>query len=138
MIINGIDLKIGRGANLSGANFSGANLCDVKNMPVLAAARTIIAGEGELIGYKKLSNNVICKLRIPVDAKRSNATDRKCRAEFAIVLEGEGSSRHDCTFIYKVGETVRPRESFCEDRWKECASGIHFFLTREEAEDYTI
>ena len=27
-------------------------------------------------------------------------------------------------------------ENFNEDRWNECAAGIHFFITREEAIDY--
>ena len=36
---------------------------------------------------------------------------------------------------YKVGETVYP-DSFDEDRWNECSNGIHFFMTRREAELY--
>jgi hypothetical protein len=89
-----------------------------------------------LIGYKKLAGGVICKIKIPAAAKRSNATGRKCRAEYAIVLEGEGFSKHDRDFKYVVGETVRPTTPFNENRWEECASGIHFFLTRSEAEDF--
>lgn len=47
----------------------------------------------------------------------------------------EARSLHDMNFVYKVGATVEPTEpfSFMND---ECAAGIHFFLTREEAEDY--
>ena len=151
--INGIELEIGpranlrgadlrgadlrgadlRGANLRGADLSGANLSEAKNIPAWTCSHTLIADEGDLIVYKKLANGSICKLRIPADAKRSNATGRKCRAEYAIVLEGNGFSRYDSSFQYLVGETVRPREPFCEDRWNECASGIHFFLTRAEA-----
>jgi hypothetical protein len=89
-----------------------------------------------LIGYKKLENRVICKLLIPAAAKRSNATGRKCRAEYAVVLEGEGVSEHDSSFKYKVGQTVRPTKPFDENRFLECASGIHFFITRQEAEDF--
>ena len=127
------------GANLGGANLGGANLRDAdlrgaKNVPPIAAAQTSITPEGELIGYKKLAGDVICKLRIPADAKRSNATGRKCRAECAIILEGEGASKYDSKFVYKVGETVRPTEPFDDDRWNECAPGIHFYLTRIEAE----
>jgi hypothetical protein len=43
---------------------------------------------------------------------------------------------HNYSFEYKIGETVRPTEPFCEDRWNECTSGIHFFLTQAEAEAY--
>jgi hypothetical protein len=125
-----------RDANLSEANLRGADLCWAKNIPPLFQAMSIIAGEGDIIGYKKLSDGTICKLKIPADAKRSNATGRKCRAEYAIVLEGKGVSQRDWTFTYKVGETVRPTEPFCDDRWEECAPGIHFFLTRAEAEVY--
>ena len=125
-----------RGANLYGANLYGANLREAKNIPDLVSAMTLIAAEGDLVGYKKLADGSICKLRIPADAKRSNATGRKCRAEYAVVLEGSGVSQYDKTFEYRIGETVRPREPFNEDRWEECGSGIHFFLTRKEAETY--
>ena len=131
MLINGVERKIEPGANLSGAN-----LRDAKNLDPLYYAITLITGEGDIIGYKKLANGSICKLQIPAAAKRHNATGRKCRAEFAIVLEGEGTSQYDKTFTYHVGETVRPREPFDEDRWNECGSGIHFYLTRIEAENH--
>ena len=48
---------------------------------------TNIVPEGELVGWKKLWEGKIARLRIPAEAKRSNATGRKCRAEFAVVLD---------------------------------------------------
>ena len=42
---------------------------------------------------------------------------------------------HDKDFIYKVGEVVSV-EDFCEDRWKECGQGIHFFINRQSAVEY--
>ena len=129
--LQGADL---RGADLQGADLRGADLKGAENVPPFAAAQTSITPEGDLIGYKKLAGGVICKLRIPADAKRSNATGRKCRAEYAIILEGEGASKYDPKFVYKVGETVRPTKPFADDRWNECAPGIHFYLTRIEAE----
>ena len=45
-------------------------------------------------------------------------------------------SDHDEDFIYANGFMVEPTEPFCENRWEECASGIHFFVTREEAVVY--
>ena len=36
----------------------------------------------------------------------------------------------------RTGKIVKPREPFSEDRWDECASGIHFYLTRIEAENH--
>ena len=38
-------------------------------------------------------------------------------------------------FIYRVGTTVEV-EDFETDRWDECAAGIHFFITRQEAVQY--
>lgn len=130
--LRGADL---RGANLYRANLRGANLRGAKNIPNMPW--TIIVPEGDLIVYKKTTNQVI-KLLIPKEAKRSNGTSRKCRAEYAIVLEcvGKTFSKHDSSFFYEKGMTVRPTKPFDEDRWNECASGIHFFLTHEEAEAY--
>ena len=124
------------GANLRSANLRSANLSGAKALPALVSAQTTITPQGELIGFKKLADGTICKLKIPADAKRSNASDRKCRAEYAIVLEGEGVSQYASDFSYRIGETVRPREPFDENRWNECSSGIHFFLTEEEAKAY--
>jgi len=135
--LEGANLK---GANLEGANLYGANLKGALNPPLWY--NTI--PDGELVVYKKLYGGAIATLVIPKEAKRSRATTNKCRAEFAIVTDiikggmylTEGRSSHDSGFIYKVGETVRPIEPFCEDRWNECANGIHFFFTRLEAEMY--
>ena len=123
-------------ANLREANLYGANLRKAKNIPPLIAAQTLITPEGDIIGYKKLDGGTICRLAIPAAARRHNATGRKCRAEYAVVLEGEGVSQYDERSTYKIGETVRPRKPFDENRWEECGSGIHFYLTRIEAENH--
>jgi hypothetical protein len=123
------------GADLREANLRGVNLREAKNIPDYVASTTTICPEGDVIGWKQLAGNELAKLLIPAAAKRSNATGRKCRAEYAVVLEGNGVSLHDNDFIYRAGETVRPKEPFCEDRWEECASGIHFYLTKWEAEN---
>ena len=139
--LSGADL---RGADLSGADLSEANLSEadlrgVKEIPALAAAQTNITPEGQIVGWKKCQVGVIVKLSIPAEARRSNATGRKCRAEFADVTEvfgGElGISSHDEKTEYRVGQRVIC-DKWCDDRWQECAGGIHFFLTREEAEAY--
>lgn len=44
-------------------------------------------------------------------------------------------SDRDKNFVYKLGETVEVPD-FNKNRWAECASGIHFFITRQEAVDY--
>jgi hypothetical protein len=125
-------------ANLADANLAGANLAGAKGAE-LAIAKTRILPDGDLIGWKKCHNNVLVKLRIPADAKRSSAFGRKCRAEFADVLEvigaTEGISQHDSETKYIAGQRVTP-DKF-DDNWhEECSSGIHFFITRLEAENY--
>ncbi len=125
-------------ANLARANLADANLADakgLKNQP----EHTIILPEGELIVYKKLCEGV-AKLRIPIGAKRSNASGRKCRAEYAEVLELPegviiGHSNHDKKFAYEAGKIVKA-DNWCDNWAEECAGGIHFFITRQEAEDY--
>ena len=126
------------GANLSGAYLSGANLRGAKDADT-AIAMTRILPEGTLIGWKKLRGGVIAKLLIPEYAKRSHAFGRKCRCEFAEVLELHGAevgySQHDPKFVYRVGDVVKP-DAWSEDWQEECANGIHFFITRLEAENY--
>ena len=137
--LRGADL---READLRGADLRGADLREAKNFKNyenLIISYTTVCPEGTLIGWKKCRNNIIVKVEIPAEAKRSNATGRKCRAEYVKVLEvigGEvGISQHDKTTEYKVGEIVKCDE-WDDNRWQECSGGIHFFLTRLEAERY--
>ena len=131
------------GANLSGANLSGADLSGAVNIPFIP---TTCPDSGEFIGWKKVAGGKIVKLLIPEDAKRCSATGRKCRCNKAKVLEIQNSdgtpadvtyisSNYRSSFVYTVGETVSVPD-FCEDRFKECAPGIHFFINRQEAVDY--
>ena len=139
--LRGADL---RGADLSGADLRGADLrvADLrgaKDIPYFVSAQTVIVPEGQIVGWKKCRANVIVKLTIPAEARRSNATGRKCRAEYAEVAEVIGAdvgiSMHDGRTEYRVGQRVTCHK-WCDDRWEECAGGIHFFITRDEAEDY--
>ena len=141
-------------ADLSGADFIGADLRNVNlecttNVPDYVSAMTSIVTEGQLIVYKTLQHgddDVVATLRIPAEAKRSNATGRRCRAEYAEVLAiqdrdgnevNEGIRNWDAQDVYRVGETVHPYE-WCDDRWQELPGGIIFYLTRWEAENYCI
>jgi hypothetical protein len=118
------------GANLYSAYLTGANLRDAK-LPDFQISQ----GE-DLIVYKKLRDAVICTLKIPAAARRTaSLVGNKCRAEFAVVLEGEGMSQHNRCFTYEVGKTVHPSE-YNDDIREECRPGIHFFMTRAEAEAY--
>ena len=129
-----------RGANLRGAKLSGADLRGTYGIPAICCPE-----EGSFIGFKKAGDYIV-KLLILNDAKRSSATSRKCRCSKAKVLsitELDGSetdvmkveSNYDNRFIYRVGETVEV-PNFDDDRWHDCAPGIHFFITRQEAVEY--
>ena len=137
------------GATLYEANLRGANLREADlygaNLPIACP------DTGAFIGWKKVdivgrNAKAIVKLMIPEDAKRSSATTRKCRCDKAKVLEiqsfvGEPLtqervvSNYDSKFEYIAGEEVSVCD-FDEDRWNECSTGIHFFITRQEAVDY--
>ena len=129
------------GADLSEVDLSEADLSGAKNLylPITCPE------EGEFIGFKK-ARGYIVKLKITEDAKRCSATGRKCRCSKAVVLSitkrdgsdsgvKEVASGYDGNFKYRVGETIE-EPAFCDDRWIECAPGIHFFITRQEAVDY--
>jgi hypothetical protein len=131
-----------RGANLYGADLYGANLYGALNISSIAIARLqFIPTHGSFVGWKKCANGVIVKLWIAKSAKRSHGTGRKCRASKVKVAEVFGAefgvSMYDSTVIYRKGEEITPANGWGEDRWKECAPGIHFFITREEAEAYS-
>jgi uncharacterized protein YjbI with pentapeptide repeats len=127
-------------ADLSDADLSNTILYSAKNIPAVAIARTSIVPEtGAFDGWKKCANGILVHLRIPAHAARSNATGRKCRASEAKVLEIIGAKKaysiHDNNFVYRAGKTVKA-DKWNPNRWAECGDGIHFFLTRAEAENY--
>ena len=133
-----IEMAVKQKINLSGADLSRANLKDVKNGELALAHFQFIPTEGSFIGWKKCQNGVIVRLLIPKDAKRSNGSERKCRASKVVVLEIfngiQGLSQYDSSVVYRAGEIVVP-DSFDENRWNTCSHGVHFYLTRIEAEN---
>ena len=128
------------GAILSYSDLSGANLYGAKNADLIIAQQQICPTEGAFVGWKKLKNNVIAKLVIPHDAERMNALgSRKCRASKVFVHELFGATeeydKHTVKTLYKEECEVIP-DKFDPDIRVECSHGIHFFLTRIEAENY--
>jgi hypothetical protein len=159
--LRGADLRYAdlRGADLRGANLWGADLqeadlqeADLREADLREANlrntrynhSTIgvhRAPSGCLLGWKKLDGRYLISLRIPSKARRSCATTRKHRAEYARVLRivdiDSGVELEEvlgglCPTRYKVGELVYPNR-WDTDRWNECSNGIHFFLTEAEA-----
>lgn len=128
-----------RGADLSDADLRDADLRDAKGCYLSCPT------EGSFIGWKKASGHIV-KLRIPEDARRSSATEHKCRCDKAYVMEIQNMdgtratvdavrSDRDKNFVYTVGATVEVPD-FDDNRWSECAPGIHFFIDRRAAVEY--
>jgi hypothetical protein len=140
------------GADLSGAYLIGADLRRADLSGALIDDKTkfsafqICPEKGSFTAFKKVQNNVILELQIPTSAKRtSSLVGRKCRASKAKVLcawvdgkkvkSGIFYSKHNSDFAYEIGKTVTA-DSFDPDIRIECTNGIHFFITRKEAEEY--
>ena len=125
-----------RGANLSGANLSGANLSGAKiDKKTIWPHFQIPAGD--LVVYKKAGGHIIT-LAVNKDVKRTaSLVGRKCRAASAYVIETDDHKPHESQkgVVYAEGTTVVP-DSYDDNPMVECSNGIHFFLTRVEAEEW--
>ena len=136
-------------ANLNGTNLDHADLSGIKYNFSSIGLNLVCPQEGSYIGYKKARTKdreeVIIKLLITEDALRSSATTRKCRCSKAKVLTitsldetksyNKAYSSRDSSFVYRVGEIVEV-DDFDTNRWNECSTGIHHFITRKEAAEY--
>lgn len=114
------------------------------------------------IGYKKICisnyDDAVVELQflpetiihIPVDINSlvhndiyNRWTDCKCRASSAFYPEKnsrgckqwDGWSTWSYSFLYKPGTMLFPKPKFSR-RHNICAAGIHFFLTKQEAQEY--
>ena len=126
-------------ADLRGANLIGADL-DESETPRLGQIL-----QDPIIGYKKCRNDTIVTLEIPKGAFVFSINNSKCRTNKAKVLDiididsglhiKEAYSEYDNNFVYKVGDSVTIND-FNLAYNIECASGIHFFKTEEEAINY--
>lgn len=127
------------GAILAGANLSGANI----NQSMLISNTQACPQIGAFTAWKKVQGGCVVELRIPSGARRlTYVGSRKCRAERAIVraiYAPDGSrptkvyGKHYPSFLYEVGKVVHP-DKYDANPLIECSHGIHFFITREEAE----
>ena len=118
----------GMRANLTGANLTGANkfrLGKVLDEP--------------LTGYKKTREGVVITAEIPAGAIVFCINGSKCRTNKAKITDMEGHdvlhSQYDNSFEYRLGQEIEIKD-FNLMYNVECASGFHFFRTRDEAEEY--
>ena len=134
------------GANLVDADLVDADLVGAKNVPYIPMA---CPSDGAFIGWKKVREDglYLVKLEICEDSKRSSASRTKCRCDKAKVLQivdiksgKEVQTVTNTKFVdteYKVGSMVYADE-WDDNRWNECSHGIHFFINRQEAEEYDV
>ena len=141
-----VEAAIKRGADLGDAYLRGADLSGATGFGLPYQLQTC-PRSGSFEAWKKGDNQEIIKLTIPWWARRTaNIVDRKCRAEIALVVaiynkSGKpiGCCRNgtwaDRKIDYRVGGFVRSRNY--DASWlKNCSNGIHFFMTKEEAENW--
>ncbi len=144
-----------RGCDMTGCNICGANLyaavlenailTDVKSDEHTQWFRMHCPETGPILAYKKCVYDRIVQLLIPADAKRTSATLPTCRCNKAKVLTiksfdeteefDEAWSLVDENFVYRKGQWVEVKD-FNEDRWFDSTTGIHFWMSREEAMKY--
>lgn len=133
------------GADLFGAVLEFAKLDGIISNDDTKWFRLHCPETGAFLAYKKCVNDRMVQLLVPADAKRTSATLRSCRCNKAKVLTiksfdfkenfDEAWSLVDEDFVYKRGEWVEVKD-FNEDRWQDSTTGIHFWMTRAEAEAY--
>ena len=127
-----------RGANLTHATLIGANLTDTILDEKEQYRKGVMLTE-PMTGYKKAYEGKIITLEIPIGAKVFSINNNKRRTNKVKVIDMQGetelSSIHDIDFKYRVGDEIEIAD-FDERYNIECGEGIHFFLTREEAEKY--
>ena len=137
-------------ADLSYANLRGADLNNIKYNHSTSFLALQCPEKGSFVAYKKAKDinsnaEVIIELLVMEDSKRSSATSRKCRFSHTKTLSitsldgtveyNIACSMRDKDFIYEV-DKENIVEKFDEDRWNECSTGIHGFITRNEAVNY--
>ena len=149
------------GANINNAHFlltkmkDNANLHTVyhpSNVKELPNIPLVCPEKGSFIGYKigvtddYYRRDCLVELEILKTAKRSSGISRICRCDKARVLDiidiktkkhiEKCISSFDEDFKYIVGKVSRVTY-FDTNRWGDATNGIHFYMSKQEALDYT-
>jgi len=130
------------GANMEGIEIEGSPIDDeavegVKNLFI----PMVCPEEGSFIAWKKCRDGKIAKILVPENALRTGGCRYTCRASEVLILDifdGESTceeaiSIRDENIIYHKGELVKDEEEF-DNSLLHNGTGIHFFITRAEAE----
>lgn len=133
-----------------------------KRSPTIGYKKVLVLHKGQYpTGYARDMCRAIVTLSIPARARiiavRGHGGKRRCDvarvlavtrlylpAAHGFFLRPRASDRFMSShehwqgrpFFYRVGATVKPRHAFDTRKTKQCASGIHFFLSRAKAENY--
>ena len=130
-----------KGANLKGAILEGANL----HLAYIDEKEKFRLGQilkEPMTGYKKTKEEIVITVTIPAGAIVFCINGSKCRTNKARIIDMGGQnevlhSSYDSKFEYRLMQDIEI-EDFNLIYNVECASGFHFFRTREEAENYNI
>lgn len=143
--LNRADLK---GANLQIANLFNAKLTNA-NLDSAILTNAILSKKDEIrkgiilsksiIGWKKCEGDVIVKLKIPKGAVVFSINGKKCRTNkckvISIEMGNTAISIYNHNFTYTVGKVIEI-DNFDLSYNVECGTGIHFFLSEEDARKY--
>lgn len=136
-------------ADFTNADFVRCKLDNIRYDECTCGIALACPEKGSFTAFKKAKlyndNNCIVELQVPADALRSSATTRKCRVSKAKVvavytMDGKSIKQNAYSiqtrsFVYKIGKIVEVK-NFDKNRWNECSTGIHCFITKREAEQY--
>ena len=136
------------GASLDGASLVGARLVGARLDRASLVGASLDGAEKIRLGkvldepltcYKKTKEGVVITAEIPAGAIVFCINGSKCRTNRAKITDMAGHdvlhSQYDNSFEYRLGQEIEIKD-FNLMYNVECASGFHFFRTREEAENY--
>ena len=123
-------------ANLEGANLKGAKLKEKEKFRFGQILKE------PMTGYKKTKEGIVITATIPAGAIVFCINGSKFRTNKARIIDMGGQnevlhSSYDRNFEYRLMQDIEI-EDFNLMYNVECASGFHFFQTREEAEKYNV
>lgn len=127
-----------RYANLRNADIDGANLINTILDENEQIRKGIILKES-MIGYKKCRNRVIVTLEIPKGAVVFSISNSIYRTNKAKVIDISSDnkiaySKYDYDFKYEIGKEIEIEDFNMQYNYED-TTGIHFYRTKEEAEN---